>query len=59
VVNLAIVKFIIGWRDIARIHEKRLILFKERKKEICWRRILNYLGTDGRIIIEFILKLVH
>jgi len=35
-VNLAMVKFIIGWRDIARIHENRLILFKrkkERKKE--------------------------
>jgi len=34
VVNLAIVKFIIGWKDTDRIHEKRLILFKERKKEI-------------------------
>jgi len=31
-VHLAIVKFIIGWRDIARMHENRLILFK-RKKE--------------------------
>jgi len=32
VVNLAIVKFITGWRVIARIHENKLILL-ERKKE--------------------------
>jgi hypothetical protein len=54
-VNLAIVKFITGWRDIARIHENKVLLFKRKKLP----EEEYYLGTDGRKIIEFILKLVH
>jgi hypothetical protein len=58
-VNLAIDKFSIGWRGIATVEENKLILFKGKKERKKLAEEEHYLGAGRRIMLDFILKLVH